>query len=115
MGGHASRDALDLDLVRSEFEILQSRLSFIGDIKEYGRMVDNINTVIQGDFGTTVKLILLMSKTYPTMPLNIQLSFCYSRFLDVHIYNVFTPKNPKYSLYTTLAWKESNSLTQILD
>ena len=43
------------------------------------------------------------------LPLNVQISFCYSRFLDVHLYNKFSPSLPTYSPYTTLAWKDMNS------
>ena len=109
MGNFSSRDALDLDLVRTEIELLTSSFNFIKCIKDYGRMVDDISTIIQGDFTNTIKIILLMSKKYPTMPLNIQVSFLYSRFLDVHLYNILNPALPTYNLYSTLAWKEMNT------
>ena len=109
MGGHASRDALDVDLARTEMEILSSPYSFIADVKEYTRMVDDISTIIQGEFSSTVKLLILMARSYPDMPLNIQLSFCYSRFLDLHLYNIYMPTCEYYNLHTTLAWKEMNS------
>ena len=109
MGGHASRDALDVDLARTELEILSSPYAFIADVKEYSRMVDDISTIVQGDFSSTVKLLILMARLYPDMPLNIQLSFCYSRFLDIHLYNIYTPSIEYYNLHTTLAWKDMNS------
>lgn len=109
MGNSASRDALDLDLVRSEYEILTSGHSCITSVTEYGRMVDDISAILLGPFSNVIKIILLMSRKYPTMPLNIQYSFCYSRFLDVHLYNVLKPNASMYGLYSTLAWKELNS------
>ena len=111
MGGHASRDALDVDLVRSELEMMMSRIPLLEDIRHYGRMVDDIQNIMQGEFRNVIKTILLMAKTYPTMPLNIQLSFCYSRFLDVHLFNILYPSLTEYTLYSTLAWKEMNSFT----
>ena len=109
MGGYSSREALDVDLACSELKILSSRLSFISDIREYSRMVDDISCVVQGEFQSVVKTLLLMAKTYPDMPLNIQISFCYSRFLDIHLYNVYRPFQEHYTLHSTLAWKDMNS------
>ena len=109
MGGHASRDALDIDLVRTEIEMLMSGLPLLGDIKEYSRMVDDIQNIMQGEFRNVIKAVSFMARSYPTMPLNVQVSFCYSRFLDVHLYNILNTNSPVYNLYTTLAWKEMNS------
>ena len=109
MGGHSSRDALDVDLVRTEVEMLMSQLPLLKDVLEYSRMVDDNQSIMQGDFRNVVKAILLMAQSYPTMPLNVQLSFMYSRYLDVHVYNIFQPGTVEYSLYTTLAWKDMNS------
>ena len=81
MGNTASRDALDLDLVRSEFEILSCNHQYI-----------------HASFTSVVKTIILMSRRYPTMPLNIQYSFCYSRFLDVHLYNILEVQASTYVL-----------------
>ena len=53
MGGHSSRDALDIDLVRSEIEMLLSHVPLLEDIKEYGRMVDDIQNIMQvGDYNS---------------------------------------------------------------
>ena len=109
MGGHASRDALDVDLARTELEMLMSGLEFVQNVLDYSRMVDDISSIVQGHFRNTTKLVLLMARSYPCMPLNVQLSFCYSRFLDIHIYNMFTPSQTTYNMYTTLAWKQMNS------
>ena len=72
-------------------------------------MVDDIQNIMQGSFKNVMKAIALVARSYPTMPLNIQLSFGYSRFLDVHLYNIFYPGTTEYHLYSTLAWKEMNS------
>jgi hypothetical protein len=54
----------------------------------------------------------LFSIKYPLqMPLNCQLSFGYSRFLDLHIYNLLDVNNPEssYKVSHTLAYKENSS------
>ena len=51
MGGHSSRDALDVDLVRSEVEMLSSQFTFMDAVKEYGRMVDDISSIIHANAG----------------------------------------------------------------
>ena len=88
MGDYASRDGLDVDLTRSEFEII----SLIGDlglkIHLYTRLVDDISIIAQGEFKEVIKLLDILSERYPSMPLNVQVSMRYSRFLDLHIYNM---------------------------
>ena len=46
-----------------------------------------------------------MAYQYPKMPLNCQLSFGYSRFLDLHIYNICKTKTDCYKLVHSLAYK----------
>ena len=50
MGGHASRDALDVDLVRSEIELLACLVLDSSRIFIYGRMVDDVAVVLQGSY-----------------------------------------------------------------
>ena len=51
-----------------------------------------------------------MTKFYPPMDLNIQISFGYARYLDVHLMNVTRfNASESYSLYSTLGWKSQNS------
>ena len=51
-----------------------------------------------------------MAERYPEMPLNVQVSFNYSRFLDLHVYNMkpFLSLQQDYALETTLAYKENS-------
>ena len=66
---------------------------------------------MQCDFSTVRHLLGVMATYYPNMPLNVQLSFGYSRFLDLHLYNVNVDKPIKetYSLSRVLAYKELSS------
>ena len=53
-----------------------------------------------------------MSAKYPNMPLNTQISFGYSRYLDLHIYNMDLHKNTEhYGLCHVLAYKEISSFS----
>ena len=76
----------------------------------YARLVDDISIVAQGEISDVKKLLNIMSERYPTMPLNFQISFGYSRFLDLHVYN-FLPLVPdeRYALTTTLAYKDNST------
>ena len=47
----------------------------------YCRLVDDISIVLQCEFSTVKRVIELMANHYPNMPLNVQVSFGYSRFL----------------------------------
>ena len=64
----------------------------------------------QGNFRDLLLLLKTMAERYPSMPLNIQISFGYTRFLDLHVYNI-VPETPDshYSLTTTLAYKETST------
>ena len=68
---------------------------------------------MQGGFTEVVKLLRIMSQKYPKMPLNTQVSFGYSRFLDLHIYNMDVKEASleHYSLCNVLAYKEISSFT----
>ena len=65
--------------------------------------------VSQGDFNGVRELLKLMASNYPNMPLNCQLSFGYSRFLDLHIYNICKDKSDDYKLVHSLAYKEHST------
>ena len=111
MGDYSSRDSLDVDLCFSEFEILNSIQSASLKVHLYCRLVDDISAVVQGPFPEVVKFLELFAAKYPPqMPLNCQISFGYSRFLDLHIFNM-----PGYSsnngLVHTLAYKENSSFS----
>ena len=86
MGGHASRDALDIDLLRSEIEILAGITLQCSTIHYFGRMVDDISIIMQGSFDDMTKVLICMANSYPNMPLNVQISQNYSKFLDMNIF-----------------------------
>lgn len=112
MGDYSSRDGLDVDLTRSEYEIV-SQLHFLPlRVHLLCRLVDDISMIAQGDFQDLMELLNTMAERYPKMPLNIQLSYGYSRFLDLHVSNML-PSEPDthYGLTTTLAYKESSTFT----
>ena len=113
MGDVSSRDALDLDLTNSEFQILSSLSSISLNIHLYCRLVDDISVVVQGNFRGVRDLLDLMVLHYPNMPLNFQISFGYSRFLDLHIYNIckHNTQKSKYQLVHSLAYKEHSTFS----
>ena len=114
MGGHASRDALDIDLLRSELEILSNLTMQCSTIHYYGRMVDDISCIMQGSFDDLTKVLITMATTYPDMPLNVQISMNFSKFLDMNIYNfVYEERETYYKLTTTLSWKKQNTYNYI--
>ena len=113
MGGHASRDALDVDLIRSELEILSSLVLKSSKIHMYGRMVDDINIIYQGDFDGMTKILITMAGCYPNMPLNVQISQTFGKFLDMSIYNFKTKGKDEYNPTTTLLWKKLNTYNYI--
>ena len=103
MGGHSSREGLDDILLSCELVLLSSPIA--DKLMHYYRMVDDISTAVSGDFTFVRKLVHKLSDVYPTaMPLNIQLSFGYSRFLDSHVLNLLQ-ESPDNRFTTTLAYK----------
>ena len=108
-----SRDSLDLDLARSEFDIISKLVNLSSSVKMYCRLVDDISSIVQGEFQDVLGLLKLMADNYPKMPLNVQVSFGYSRFLDLHIYNIDVDEaqNDNYKLCHVLAYKEISSFT----
>ena len=102
MGGHSSRKVLDNILLATEFILLSEVKS---KSLYYYRMVDDISMAVNGAFSTLKEVLLKMAKGYPkAMPLNIQISYGYSHFLDSHVNNYLQPCNP-YKLTTSLAYK----------
>ena len=86
MGGHSSREGLDNILLSCELEILDSTVA--ENLLYYYRMVDDISTAVEGDFTHVKSLVQQLAKSYPKdMPLNIQISFGYSKYLDSHVFN----------------------------
>ena len=103
MGGHSSREGLDNILLAAEVEILSSTIK--NSLLFYYRLVDDISTVVNGEFSLVTSLISKMSELYPnSMPLNIQISFGYSHFLDSHVFNFLQPKSDN-RFTTSLAYK----------
>ena len=115
MGDYSSRDALDLDLTRSEFEIMNCFHTLSLKIHLFCRLVDDVSLVTQGPFSEVQKLLKLLSSKYPPqMPLNCQISFGYSRFLDLHIHNMYNSNNDAYyKLLHNLAYKENSSFSYV--
>ena len=103
MGGHSSREGLDDILLSCELDLLNSTIS--STLMYYYRMVDDISTAVQGDFSLVRKLVSRFAHVFPdAMPLNIQISCGYSKFLDSHVFNVVQNKQ-SYGLSTSLAYK----------
>ena len=111
MGDVSSRDSLDIDLTNLKFKILSSISDLALNVHLYCRLVDDISAVVQGEFTEVVSLVELMASNYPDMPLNVQLSFGYSRFLDLHIFNICKDERNNYQLIHSLAYKEHSSFT----
>ena len=103
MGGHSSREGLDNILLAREIELLNKGIR--SDFLYYFRLVDDISLGLKGDFSKVRGLLAEMSSLYPkAMPLNIQVSFGYSHFLDCHVHN-FLQDSAEIGLATSLAYK----------
>ena len=103
MGGHSSREILDTILLSCEFRILSS----ISGCCFYQRMVDDISTIFLCDLSTVHANLELMASNYPSsMPLNIQISFGFSRFLDLSILKLFQDDPSSTIFHTFLCFKE---------
>ena len=103
MGGHSSREGLDNILLSREVDLLTSPVRKA--LLSYYRMVDDISLVHDGPFSQVRALLVKMAEIYPkSMPLNIQVSFGYSRYLDSHVNN-FLQSSPVNKLTTSLAYK----------
>ena len=103
MGGHSSREGLDNILLSCELEILNS--SIAKKLLYYYRMVDDISTAVEGNFSYVKNLVQQLATSYPsTMPLNIQISFGFSRYLDSNVFNLLQDKLDN-RLTTSLAYK----------
>ena len=71
----------------------------------YYRLVDDISLVLDGGPQAIRSLLNKLAQFYPdTMPLNVQISYGYSHFLDSHVYN-FLQKDQANSFTTSLSYK----------
>ena len=103
MGGHSSREGLDNILLAAEFDLLCSSVN--ANLLHYYRLVDDISLAVNGEFSLIRQILDEMSETYPkSMPLNVQISFGYSHFLDSHVYN-FLQSPTTNSFTTSLSYK----------
>ena len=103
MGGHSSREGLDNILLSREIDLLDSPIR--RRLLSYNRMVDDISLVLDGPFQNVRVLLDKMAHVYPdSMPLNIQISFGYSHYLDSHVYKLLQ-SSPVNRLTTSLAYK----------
>ena len=104
MGGHCSREGLDSILLSCEMDLLESS-SIMPNLYFYHRLVDDISAAVNGKFDIVHSLVKRMAAFYPqSMPLNIQISFGYSHFLDCHVLNMLQPGSSN-SFSTSLAYK----------
>ena len=104
MGGHCSREGLDTILLSCELQLLQDH-NIRSSLYYYCRLVDDISTITNGKFQVVRNLVQKMADVYPsTMPLNIQLSFGYSHFLDSHVFNMYQSSDTN-KITTSLAYK----------
>ena len=103
MGGQSSREGLDNILLAGEFDLLSSSVNT--NLLYYFRLVDDISVAVNGNFNLVSKLLHGMATIYPgTMPLNVQISFGYSHFLDSHVHNFLqTTKANRFT--TSMAYK----------
>ena len=105
MGGHSSREGLDNILLSSEVDILSVH-SVTKNLLMYVRMVDDISVAMLSQFSSVQEFLLIIAKKYPpNMPLNVQLSFNYSRYLDCHVQNLLQVSTIN-KLTLALAYKE---------
>ena len=111
MGDFSSRDSLDVDLTRSEYEIITLVKNLPLKLHLYARLVDDISIIAQGKFSDLILLLNIIRERYPSIPLNVQISYSYSRFLDLHIYNMKPSEGLGYGLSTTLAYKEHSTFS----
>ena len=71
----------------------------------YYRLVDDISLVLDGGFQAVRSLLDKLAQFYPgTMPLNVQISYGYSHFLDSHVNN-FLGKEQSNGFTTSLSYK----------
>ena len=103
MGGHSSREGLDNILLSSELDLLNSTIN--KSLLFYYRLVDDISLALDGNVSSIKDLLNKMAHFYPhAMPLNVQVSFGYSLYLDSHVYN-FLQSTQVNKFTTSLAYK----------
>ena len=106
---------MDVDLSRSEYDILLELTDISSSLHLYSRLVDDISVIMQGEFSDVRKVLETMATYYPKMPLNIQIRYGYSRFLDLHLYNkdALKTREREYTICRVLAYKEMTSFSYI--
>ena len=105
---------MDVELSRSEYDILMDLHDIASSVHLYCRLVDDISIVLQCGFSDVRKVMDVMASNYPNMPLNVQISFGYSRFLDLHVFNINNDvETEKYQLCRVLAYKEMSSFNYV--
>jgi hypothetical protein len=103
MGGHSSREGLDNILLSREIDICTN---LDKSLLSYLRLVDDVSVITIGGFSKVRAIINKMSNHYPkTMPLNIQISMCFSRYLDIRLSKELQLCKTN-TLTITLAYKE---------
>ena len=60
-----------------------------------------------------IRILIKMATTYPNMPLNVQISQIFGKYLDMNIYNFLQEGNEEYNLTTTLTWKPLNTYSYL--
>ena len=110
MGGHSSREILDVILLASEYRIL----SVMEYCPFYQRMVDDISCVFTCGIDKVKSQLELMAKYYPAaMPLNIQLSFGYSSFLDLSLIKLYQKNDNIRIIHSFMHYKELNQFDYV--
>ena len=70
-------------------------------------MVDDISILFNCDLATVYSNLVLMAENYPcSMPLNIQISFGYSRFLDLSLIKLFQLESNSRIVHTFMCFKD---------
>ena len=110
MGGHSSREVLDIILLASEYRIL----SLMKCCPFYQRKEDDISCVFICGIDMVQFNLGLMAKHYPAaISLNIQLSFGYSRFLDLSLIKLYQPDDSTRIFHSFMHYKELNQFDYV--
>lgn len=106
IGGHASCECLNLNLLICEFRILLSLTESDTCLKSLVRLVDDVSMIFKGPFKNIARTLNKIVSQYPPMELNIQFSPRLSNFLDYRIFNTFYNAN---KLTTVMSRKVLNT------
>ena len=103
MGGNSSREILDTILLAAEYRIL----SALPNCMFYLRMVDDISAIFVCGLDDVHDNLRVMASNYPAcMPLNIQISFGYSRFLDLSLIKLPQLESNSRIVHTFMCFKD---------